>query len=89
MFKRIKPLVIHGRTITQPGAAQLAEYMTEERALFVAHLRVEREYTWRMIAEDCGKAAAQGNPKPTFRQLLNLCRSMGDSVPRTKATASE
>lgn len=59
MFKRVKPLVIHGRTITQPGAAQLAEYMTEERALFVAHLRLEREYTWRMIAKIAERRGAR------------------------------
>jgi hypothetical protein len=56
MFNRLKPLVIHGRTITDPLAARLAQYMTDERALLVAELRVQREYTWRMLAEECGRA---------------------------------
>ena len=56
MFKRLKPLVIHGRSITDPLAIELAQYMTDERALFVAELRVRREYTWRSVAEECGRA---------------------------------
>jgi hypothetical protein len=39
MFKRLKPLVIHGRSITDPLAIELAQCMTDERALFVAELR--------------------------------------------------
>ncbi len=30
--------------------------MTDERALFVAELREQREYTWRMVAEERGRA---------------------------------
>ncbi len=56
MFKRIKPLVIHGRLIMSPLAIELAQYMNEDRALFVAELRVRREYTWRCVAEECGRA---------------------------------
>lgn len=56
MFKRIKPLFIEGREITNPLAIELAQYMNEERALFVAHLRVECEFTWSMIAEECARA---------------------------------
>jgi hypothetical protein len=56
MFKRLAPLMIHGRTITDPLAIELAQYMTDERALFVAELRVQREYTWRLVAEECGRA---------------------------------
>ncbi len=55
MFKRIKPLFINGRQITDPLAIEMAEYMNEERALYVAHLRVEREYTWSMITEECAR----------------------------------
>ena len=56
MFKRLKPLMIHGRTITDPLAIELAQFMTDERALFVAELRVQRECTWRMVAQECGRA---------------------------------
>lgn len=56
MFKRINPLVINGRAITDPMAIELAQYMTDERAAFVADLRVTREYTWRMISEECSRA---------------------------------
>jgi hypothetical protein len=56
MFKRLKPLMIHGHSITNPLAVELAQYMTDERALFVAELRVQREYTWRLVAEACGRA---------------------------------
>jgi hypothetical protein len=56
MFKRLKPLMIHGRTVTDPLAIELAQYLTEDRALFVAELRVQREYTWRSVAEECGRA---------------------------------
>lgn len=56
MFKRKKPLTIHGRSITDPLAVELAQYMTDERALLVAELRVQREYSWRMVAEECGRA---------------------------------
>ena len=55
MFKRIKALVIQGRTITDPLAIRLAEHMTEDRALFVAELRAKREFTFRSIAEECGR----------------------------------
>jgi hypothetical protein len=60
MFKRRKPLFINGRQITDPLSIELAQYMTEDRALFVAHLRVEREYTWRTIAIECGRAWGKG-----------------------------
>jgi hypothetical protein len=56
MFKRNKPLIIRGREITSPLAIKLAQHMTEDRAMFVAELRVQREYTWRMVAEECGQA---------------------------------
>ncbi len=56
MFKRIKPLVIHGRVISEPLAVELAQFMTDDRALFVAELRVSKEYTWRSVAEECGRA---------------------------------
>lgn len=56
MFKRLKPLVIQGRQINDPLAVELAQFMTDERALFVAELRVQRGYTWRAIAEECGRA---------------------------------
>jgi hypothetical protein len=56
MFNRNKPLIIHGREITDPLAIRLSQHMTDERAMFVAELRVQREYTWRMIAEECGRA---------------------------------
>lgn len=55
-FKRLKPLLIGRREITNPLAIELAQYVTEDRALFIAHLRVEREYTWRMVAEECARA---------------------------------
>jgi hypothetical protein len=48
--------MIHGRLITNPLAIELAQYMSDERALFVAELRVQREYTWRMVASECGRA---------------------------------
>ena len=56
MFKRLKPLVIQGREISDPVAIELVQYMTEDRALFVADLRVRREFTWRMVAEECARA---------------------------------
>jgi hypothetical protein len=56
MFKRRKPLIVEGWEITDPVAIELAQYLTEDRALFVAQLRVEREYTWRMVGEECGRA---------------------------------
>lgn len=56
MFKRDNPLYINGRLITDRLAIRLAEHMTEERALFVALLRVDRQYTWRMVADECGRA---------------------------------
>lgn len=56
MFKRNKPLIVHGRTISNPLAIRLAEHMTEDRALFVAELRVNREHTWRSVADECGRA---------------------------------
>ncbi len=56
MFKRLKPLTIQGRTITDPLAIEFAPFMTDDRALFVAELRVQREYTWRSIAEECARA---------------------------------
>jgi hypothetical protein len=60
MFKRLKPLFINGRQITDPLSIELAQYMTEDRALFVAQLRVERELTWRMVALECGRAWGKG-----------------------------
>lgn len=56
MFKRNKPLYINGRQITDPIAIQLAEFMNDDRAMFVANLRVERGYTWSLIAEECARA---------------------------------
>lgn len=56
MFHRDKPLIIRGRRFTDPLAIRLAQHMTEERAMFVAELRVRRGYTWRMVAEECGRA---------------------------------
>ena len=56
IFKRLKPQVIHGRTITDSLAIELAHYMTEDRALFAAELRARRESTWRSVAEECGRA---------------------------------
>ena len=56
MFKRLKPLVIHGRIIGDPLAVELAQFLTEERALYVAELRVTRQYSWRSLAEECGRA---------------------------------
>lgn len=55
MFNRIKPLFINGRRITDSLAIELAEYMNEDRALFVAQLRVERGYTWSLIGEECAR----------------------------------
>jgi hypothetical protein len=60
MFKHSKPLVIHGRQITDPLTVELAQFITNERALYVAQLRVQRGYTWRMIAEECGRAWGNG-----------------------------
>jgi hypothetical protein len=40
MFKRLKPLVIHGRQITDPLAIELAQFMNDDRALYVAELPV-------------------------------------------------
>src|SRR5262245_26483520 len=60
MFKRLKPLVILGRQITDPLAIKLAQFMNDARALYVAELRVRRGDTWRMIAEDCGRAWNKG-----------------------------
>lgn len=56
MFNRHQPLYINGRQISSSLAIRMAEQMTEERALFVAMLRRDREYTWRMVAEECGQA---------------------------------
>ena len=56
MFHRIKPLVINGRPIRDRLAVELAQYLNEDRALFVADLRVRREFTWRSIAGECGLA---------------------------------
>jgi hypothetical protein len=56
MFNRVTPLVIHGRAINDPLAVKLAEDMTEERALFIAELRITRQYTWRMISEECSRS---------------------------------
>lgn len=56
MFNWHKPLVIHGRTITDRLAIELGQFMTEDRALFVAELRVRYKYTWRSVAEECGRA---------------------------------
>lgn len=56
MFKRLKPLFIGTREITCPLAIYLSQYVTEERALFIAELRVNREYTFRMVAEECSRA---------------------------------
>ena len=60
MFKRLKPRVIHGRQITDPLAGELSQFMNDDRALYVAELRARRGYTWRMIAEDCGRAWGKG-----------------------------
>ena len=60
MFKRLNPLVIQGRQITDPLAVELAQFMNDDRALYVAELRVQRGYTWRAIAEDCGRAWRNG-----------------------------
>lgn len=60
MFKRLKPLVIRGQQITDPLAVELAQFMNDDRALFVAELRVSRGYTWRMIAEECGRVWGKG-----------------------------
>ncbi len=49
-------MVIHGRAINDPIALELAQHMTEERALFVAQLRITRQYTWRMISEECSRS---------------------------------
>ena len=38
-----------------PLAIELAQLMSDDRALYVAELRVLRGNTWRMIAEDCGR----------------------------------
>jgi hypothetical protein len=56
MFKRLRPLEIQGRQITDPLAIEVARFMTEDRALFVAERRVRRGYTWRVIAGECGRA---------------------------------
>ena len=56
MFKRNQPLIIQGRTITNPLAIRLAQYMTEERAAFVADLRITKQFTWRMISGECARA---------------------------------
>ena len=32
MFKRLKPLIIHGRPITDPLAVELAQFMNDDRA---------------------------------------------------------
>jgi len=50
---RKKPLFINGVEITDPVAIRLSGHMTEARAAFVHNLRNDREYTWRMIAEEC------------------------------------
>jgi hypothetical protein len=72
VFKRLKPLVIQGRTITDPLAVELAQFVTEERALFVAELRVSRDYTWRMVAEECGRV--WGKPWGTRQDIgATLC----------------
>jgi hypothetical protein len=60
MFKRLKPLEINGRKITDRLAIELAQYMNEDRALFVAELRVQRGYTWRSVADECGTAWGKG-----------------------------
>ena len=60
MFKRLKPLVIHDRQVTDPLAVELAQFMNDDRALYVAELRVLRGYTWRMVAEECGRAWGKG-----------------------------
>ena len=41
MFKRLKPLAIHGRQITDTLAVELAQFMNDDRALYVAELRVQ------------------------------------------------
>jgi hypothetical protein len=60
VFKRNKPLVIQGQQITDPLAIELAQFMSDDRALYVAELRIQRGYTWRSIAEDCGRAWGKG-----------------------------
>jgi hypothetical protein len=60
MFKRLKPLIIRDRQITDPLAVELVRFMNDDRALYVAELRVQRGYTWRAIAEDCGRAWGKG-----------------------------
>ena len=55
MFKRLKPW-LSTDSITDPLAVELARFMNDDRALYVAELRGRRGYTWRMIAEECGRA---------------------------------
>lgn len=59
-FKRLKPLFINGREINSPLAIALAQHMTEDRALFVAQLRVKKEHTLRTVAAECGRAWGKG-----------------------------
>jgi hypothetical protein len=55
MFKRLKPLFIGTQEITDPAAIYLAQYVTEDRALFIADLRVNSEFTFRMVSEECSR----------------------------------
>jgi hypothetical protein len=55
MLKRNKPLVIAGRTFTDPLALELAQYLTPARVDFIGDLRISGQ-THRQIAEECAKA---------------------------------
>lgn len=53
---------------------ELAEWMTPERAAFIRAFRVERDATWRAVADECHRRFG-GVWEPTWNQLagMDLC----------------
>ena len=62
--------------------------MTKERAEFVRKLRLEEDYTWRMIAQECFEQW-QGDWEPSSNQLVGmaLCKAAALVFNENYATA--
>jgi hypothetical protein len=66
-------IAINGREFSERLIIELAPRVASDRAAFIAELRVDREFTWSMVAEECGKAW-QKDWGPCQRVGQALCR---------------
>ncbi|MDQ6740073.1 MAG: hypothetical protein M3021_06835 [Actinomycetota bacterium] len=48
-----EPIAVNGHKVAEPYGLEAAPFLNTERAALVHRMRVEENYTWRGVAEDC------------------------------------